>query len=122
MGSSDGGTEWFLPLCCVVFGGKTTAVEGVPAAVAVLACLGRGARLHLSSVNGGRTGACRRYRANLRKKQNLASWQKKLKKPGMVSRHPLATPGIFSNIPSPKCILNDFHACNPAVWPHFDCT
>ncbi|CAN0523075.1 unnamed protein product, partial [Laminaria digitata] len=46
------GAEWCLPLCCVVFGGKTTAVEGVPAAVTVLVCLSRGARLHISSVNG----------------------------------------------------------------------
>ena len=60
-----GGAEWCLPLCCVVFGGKTTAVEGVPAAVTVLVCLSRGARLHISSVNGECGGACRRYRANL---------------------------------------------------------
>ena len=38
----------------------------------------------------------------------------------MVSRHPLATPGIFFN-PPPKCIVNHFYAFNPCVSPLFDC-
>ena len=38
----------------------------------------------------------------------------------MVSRHPLAAPGIFFN-PPPKCIVNHFYAFNPCVSPLFDC-
>ena len=102
MGSSDGGTEWFLPLCCVVFGGKTTAVEGVPAAVAVLACLGRGARLHLSSVNGGRTGACRRHRANLRKKKKSGLTAKFFEKTGDGIQASPGHPGDFFKHPLPQ--------------------
>ena len=42
----------------------------------------------------------------------------------MITNHPLFTPGILSNIPSPKYIpvySNHFHACNAAASPHFDC-
>ena len=31
-----------------------------------------------------------------------------VKNPGMVSRHPLATPGSFSPIPPKKCLFNAF--------------
>ena len=112
-----GGSERCLPLCCVVFGGKTTAVEGVSAAVTVLVCLSRGARLHISSVNGECGGACRWYRADLGNiyiyiyiylwPHGQKLWEK-VKIPGMVFRHTLDTPGIFSNIHSPQMYTESF--------------
>ena len=108
-----GGSERCLPLCCVVFGGKTTAVEGVSAAVTVLVCLSRGARLHISSVNGECGGACRWYRADLGNIYIyiyifMASWPKIMGKsensgdgiqaypghPGNIFKHPLP-PNVY---------------------------
>ena len=45
----------------------------------------------------------------------------KVKKPGMVSRHPLAIPRIPPPQKKKKCIVNHFYAFNPCVSPLFDC-
>ena len=50
-------------------------------------------------------------KVNGKNHEKVASWQKMMnyvKNPGMASRHPLATPGIFSPIPPKKILLNAF--------------
>ena len=45
---------------------------------------------------------------------------KNVKTPGMVSRHPLATPGIFYNFPPPEIHAAPFICCSHTKIDCFD--